>query len=135
MDLFNKYFFDAGATDNLQAFEANFLYTVEYGVASVKTKFLHKLHQRDLILLDTGDEWMSEDMLHDCHLINNAKCMMKIDWKDVSFPMEIPDDFQLCDSGRLILNKVLAEEPDGIKFFHQTGLLLEYLKQAPEDSD
>ena len=44
-----------------------------------------------------GDEWMSEDMLHDCHLINNAKYMMKIDWKDVSFPMGIPDDFQLCE--------------------------------------
>jgi hypothetical protein len=122
MDMFNKYFFNADATDHLHAFEANFLYTAEYGVASVKTKLLHKLHQRDFILMDTGDEWMSEDMLHDCHLINNAKYMMKIDWKDVSFPMEIPDDFQLCDSDRFILNKVLAEETDGIKFFHQTRL-------------
>ena len=30
---------------------------------------------------------------------------------------------------------MLAEETDGIKFFHQTRLLVEYLKQAPEDSD
>jgi hypothetical protein len=50
-----------------------------------------------------------EHKLHDCHLINTAKYMMKIDCKDVSFPMEIPDDCQLCDSDRLILNKVLAE--------------------------
>ena len=49
--------------------------------------------------------------------------------------MEIPDDFQLRDSDRLILNKVLAKETDGIKFFYQTGLLVKYLKQAPEDSD
>ncbi len=78
---------------------------------------------------------MSEDKLHDCHLINNARYMMKIAWKDVSFPMGIPDDFQLCDSDMLVLNKVLVEETDGIKFFHQTRLLVEYLKQAPEDSD
>lgn len=67
--------------------------------------------------MDTGDEWMSEHKLHDCHLINNAKHMMKIDWKDVSFPMEIPDDCQMCDSERLILNKAFAEGTDGIKFF------------------
>ena len=134
-DMCNKYFFDEGSTNHLQAFEANFLYTVENGVASAKTKFLHKLRERDLILMDTGDEWMSEHKLHDCHLINNARYMMKIDWKYVSFPMGIPDDFQLCDSDRLVLNKVVAEETDGIKFFHQTGLLVEYLKQAPEDSD
>ena len=47
----------------------------------------------------------------------------------------IPDDFQLCDSDRLVLNKVVAEETDWIKFFHQTGILVKYLKQAPEDSD
>jgi hypothetical protein len=76
-----------------------------------------------------------EHKLHDCHLINTAKYMMKIDCKDVSFPMEIPDDCQLCDSDRLILNKVLAEGTDGIKFFHQTGLLVKCLKQAPEASD
>jgi hypothetical protein len=105
----NKYFFNEGATNHLQEFEAKFLYIVEYGVASAKTKFLHKLCQRDLILMDTGDEWMFEHKLHDCHLINTAKYMMKIDCKDVSFPMEIPDDCQLCDSDRLILNKVLAE--------------------------
>ena len=78
-DMCNKYFFDEGATDHLQAFEANFLYTVENGVALAKTKFLHKLCQRDLILMDTGDEWMSEHKLNDCHLINNAIYMMKID--------------------------------------------------------
>jgi hypothetical protein len=78
---------------------------------------------------------MSEDKLHDCHLINNAKYMMKIDCKEVSFPMEIRDDFQLCDSDRFILNKVFAEDTGGIKFLHQTGRLVEYLKQAPEDSD
>ena len=78
---------------------------------------------------------MSEDKLHDCHIINNAKYMMKIDWKDVSFPMEIRDDFQLSDSDRLILNKVFAEDTGGIKFLHQTGRLVEDLKQAPEDSN
>jgi hypothetical protein len=85
----NKYFFNKGATDHLQAFEANFLYTVDHGVASAKMKFLHKLQKRDLILMDTGDEWMSEDKLQDCYLIKNATFIIKIDWKDVSFPVEI----------------------------------------------
>ena len=132
----NKYFFNEGATNHLQAFEDNFLYTVDHGVASAKMKFLHKLRQRDLILMDAGDEWMSEDKLQDCYLIKNAKLIMKIDWKDVSFPVEIPDDFQLlCDSDRLALNKVLAENTDGINFFHQTGLLVKYIEESPEDSD
>ena len=69
----NKYFFEKGATDHLLVFEANFLYIVENGIASAKTKFLHKLHQRDLVLMDMGDEWMSEDKLHNCHLIKKCE--------------------------------------------------------------
>jgi hypothetical protein len=54
----NKFVINKCATEQLQIFEANFLYTVEHGVASSKTKSLHKLHQTDLILMDTGDRWI-----------------------------------------------------------------------------
>ena len=51
-----------------------------------------------------------------------AACnMMKIDWKDVSFPMEIPDDFQLCDSDRLILNKCLLKKQMESNSFTKPG--------------
>jgi hypothetical protein len=59
---------------------------------------------------------MSEHKVHDYHLINNAMYMMKIDWKDVNFPMEILDDFQLCGSDRLVLNKVIAEQMESNSF-------------------
>ena len=31
--------------------------------------------------------------------------------------------------------KCLLKKTDGIKFFHQTGLLVKYLEEAPKDSD
>ena len=67
--------------------------------------------------MDTGDEWMSEHKLHDYHLINNARYRMKIDWKDVSFPMELPDDFQLCDNDSLYSIKCLLKVQMESNFF------------------
>ncbi len=54
--------------------------------------FLHKIHQEDLILMDTGDELKSEENLQDSHLINNGVIIIKIDWRDTSFPHEMLDD-------------------------------------------
>ena len=133
-DICNKFFISESVTEQLLLFEANFLHTVEHGVASAKTKFLHKMRQRDLVLMDTGDEWKSEEKLQDLHLLNNAMYMMKIDWKDSTFPREIPDDSQLSKSDRSILNKELAAKTGGIEFLHQTGILDQYLKHAPESS-
>jgi hypothetical protein len=66
----NTYFIDESIDKHLCLFETNFLYTVEHGVASAKDKFLHKMSQRDFILMGTGVEWKSEGKLQDCHLIN-----------------------------------------------------------------
>ncbi len=109
-DICNKFFIDEAVTEHLLIFEANFLHTVEHSVASAKLKFLHKMHQRDLILMDTGDEWKSEEKLHNSHLINNAMFIMKLDWKDNSFPCDIPDDSPLSEDDRLALNKEIAEK-------------------------
>ncbi len=127
-DICNKFFVDEADTEHLLIFEANFLHTVEHGVASAKLKFLHKMRQRDLILMDTGDEWKSEEKLQDSHLINNAMFIMKIDWKDNSFPCETPDDSPLSEDDRLTLDKELAAKMDGVEFLHQTGIL----KKLPE---
>ena len=91
----NIYFIDEGIDEHLRLFETNFLYTVEHCVASAKNKFLHKMRQRDLILIDTGVEWKSEDKLQDCHFINNAMLMMQIDWKFSKFPHIVPVDCQV----------------------------------------
>ena len=56
-DICNKFFINETVTKNLQVFEANFLNTLEHGVASAKLKFLPQMHHRDLILIDTRDEW------------------------------------------------------------------------------
>ena len=133
-DICNKFFIDEAVTEHLLIFEANFLHTVEHSVASAKSKFLHKMRQRDLILMDTGDEWKSEEKLQDSHCINNSMFIMKIDWKDTSFPHEILDNGPLSEDDRLSLNKELAAKMDGVEFLHQTGILLHYLKHAPEDS-
>ena len=133
-DLCNKFFIDESVAAVLQKLEANFLYTVEHGVASAKARFLHKLRQRDLILLDAGDEWKSEECLQECHLINHAKSIMKIDWKGGRFPHFIPDDSPLSENDRAALNNALASKTDGIEFLHQTGILVQYLKHAPENS-
>ena len=93
---------------HIHEFELNFLHTVAHGLASAKTKFLHRMHQRDLILMDTGKEWKCEEKLQETHLINNAKQMMKIYWKHESFPHAIPDDSQLSQSDRVVLNEALA---------------------------
>ena len=131
----NTYFIDEGVDEHLRLFETNFLYTVEHGVASAKNKFLHKMRQRDLILMDTGVEWKSEDKLQDCHLIGNAMLMMQIDWKFSKFPRIVPDDCQVLSvEDRSILNKELASKKDGMEFLHQLGILVEYLKHAPEKS-
>jgi hypothetical protein len=36
-DMCDKYFFNKGATNHLQESEGNFLYTIEYGVASASS--------------------------------------------------------------------------------------------------
>jgi len=43
-------------TEHIHEFKLNFLHTVVHGLASAKTKFLHRMRQRDLILMDTGKE-------------------------------------------------------------------------------
>jgi hypothetical protein len=83
----NTYFIDEGVDEHLRLFETSFLYTVEHGVASAKNKFLHKMRQRDLILMDTGAEWKSEDKLQDCHLVNNATFMMQLTGSFPIFPV------------------------------------------------
>ena len=40
----------------------------------------------------------------------------------------------LSEEDRSILNKELASKTDGMEFFHQLGILVQYLKQAPEKS-
>jgi len=116
-------------------FETIFLYTVEHGVASVKNKFLHKMGQRDLNLMDTGVEWKSEDKLQGCHLINNAMLMMQIDWKFSKFPRIVSVDCQvLSEEDRSIHNNELASKKDGMEFLHQLGILVKYLKHTPEKS-
>jgi len=135
-DICNSFFLDEGVNEHLCLFEANFLYTVGHGLESAKMKFLHKMRQRDLILTDTGDEWKSDDKLQDCHLINNAVFIMKIDWKFPQFPRKVPVDCELLSKeDRSILNKELASKTDGMEFFHQLGILVQYLKQAPEKSN
>ena len=85
--------------------------------------------------MDTDVEWKSEDKLQDCHLINNAMLMMQIDWKFSKFPRIVPVDCQvLSEEDRSILNKELASKKDGMEFLHQLGILVEYLKHAPEKS-
>jgi hypothetical protein len=129
-DICRKVFIDEAVTEHLQIFEANFLHTVEHSVASAKSKFLHKMHQRDLIPMDTGDEWKFEEKLQDSHLINNAMFIMKIGWKDTSFPCVILDDSLLSENDRSAINKEL--DADRTQFLHQTGILFHYLKHAPE---
>ena len=62
-DICNKFFIDEAVTEHLLIFEANFIHTMKHSVVSEKLKFLHKMRQRDLILIDTGDEWKSEETL------------------------------------------------------------------------
>ncbi len=124
-DVCNKFFINEAVTDQLQVCKVNFLYTVEHNFASAKTMFLHKMHQRDLILMETGVEWKSEDKLQDFHLINNAMFMMQIDWKFSKFPRIVPADCQvLSEEDRSILNKELASKKDEMEFLHQLGILV-----------
>ena len=61
--------------------------------------------------------------------------MMQIDWKFSKFPRIVPVDCQvLSEEDRSILNKELASKKDGMEFLHQLGILVEYLKHAPEKS-
>ena len=50
-------------TEHLLIFEENILHTMEHGVESAKSKFLHKMRQRDLILMNSEDEWKSDEKL------------------------------------------------------------------------
>ena len=65
-----------------------------------KTKVLHKMHQRYFILMDNGHEWRSEEKLQDCQHINNEMFIIKIDWRDTSFPCEVLDDSPLSEDDR-----------------------------------
>ena len=66
----------------------------------------------------------------------HAVFMMKIDWKFPKFPRKVPVDCELLsEEDRSILNKELASKTDGMEFFHQLGILVQYLKQAPENSN
>ena len=65
-DIWIKFFIDEAVTKYLQVFKTNFLYTGEHSVASAKTKFLRKMHQRDLILMDTG---MNGSLKKSCKIV------------------------------------------------------------------
>jgi hypothetical protein len=59
--------------------------------------------------------------------------MIKIDWKFLDFPRKVPVDCELLSKeDRSILNKEFASKTDGMEFFHQLGILVQYLIQAPE---
>ena len=59
----------------------------------------------------------------------------KIDWRGKSFPKLIPSDFNsLSKEDSAIFNGVFLHRSKVIKFFHQTNLLLPYLKNAPDNS-
>jgi hypothetical protein len=82
------------------------------------------MRQRDLFLMDTGEEWKSVGKLQDCQLINNAVFMMKIYCKFPEFPRKVPADSQLLSKeDRSILSKGLASKMDGIDFFINLGSL------------
>lgn len=62
VDICSKFFINDAVTKHL-AFSGIQCYTVEHSAASAKTKFLHKMCQKDFILVNTGNEWNSEEKL------------------------------------------------------------------------
>jgi hypothetical protein len=68
---------------------------------------------------------------------SKAKSVTRVDWKNHKFPCHMPNDFHfLLGEGDIKhLNKILDDDQNDFKYFHQLGILPAYLHVAQEGSD
>ena len=99
---------------------------------SHKEKFLY-LDDRE----ENEEDWKSELDHVEGLLASRAVSVIKVDWKDPGFPCRIPHDmhFLLQEQDIKHLNRMLQDDDNDFRFFHQLGLLNAYLQVAPEGSD
>ena len=94
----------------------------------------HKIDKSIVIEENDGSYKSHEEVLRQ-KLVIGLNSVTKIDWRDESFPKLIPSDFNsLSKEDSAIFNGVFLHRSKVMKYFHQTNLLLPYLKNAPDNS-
>jgi hypothetical protein len=99
---------------------------------SHKEKFLYLTDMEE-----NEEDWKSELDHVEGLLASRAVSVTKVDWKDPGFPCQMPNDihFLLHQQDIDHLNRMLQDDDNDFRFFHQLGLLNAYLQVAPEGSD
>lgn len=96
----------------------------------------HTAVDSSLTLQENDGSWKSTGT-HELQtvLVTYLNSVMKVDWRDDSFPTHIPDDLELPQhKDRDILRGILESRSNKFKFLHQLGILPSYLHHAPHTS-